>query len=261
MRAATKRGHLVPQQILDLDLDFFLDKVYYSRTPNRRVSSKECHPWTADDVREFLEVRCGLSRGNRIPGRFIKHHDKAFEFWRELILGRRLISPFDVVHVDAHAGLGLFALLLPFFLGEFLHQPIEARRVSPKSNGQFKSLNAGNYLCFAIAFRWLANLTYVKNLLSQDDLTRPIFRDRNPHSGAIRLPVLDPASLDDPLWIQKGLGTAVAFEPEVGFLELSANEFVTERPFDFMVPCHSPGFTPKSADSLLPIICEYMEPI
>jgi hypothetical protein len=42
---------------------------------------------------------------HRIPGRFVVHHDEAFDFWRELVAKHH--TQIDLVHIDAHADLGL----------------------------------------------------------------------------------------------------------------------------------------------------------
>ena len=248
------------QRILDLDLDFFLNEVAYHRTPDDRVSSDECRPWSARKVRKFLEKQCGLTHQDRVPGRFVSHHHEAFYFWQELIQKKKLSIPFEVIHVDAHADLGGGSILQDYFFGQFLHQPFGQREI-PSSSEPLRTINAGNYLCYALAFRWLSSLIYVKHPKCGDDLLRLVFKDRDPKSGCIQLPLIDPQSMDETLWVKQGKGKAIGYEPEVPFREMLGSEFWADGPFDFMVLCHSPGFTPRESDSLIPVIREYMSDI
>jgi hypothetical protein len=247
------------RRVLDLDLDFFLDDVVYGGLPNERCSD-EYRPWEPRDVREFLETRCGLSRKKPVPGKFVRHHDGAFYFWRRLIRSGQLDAPFDLIHVDAHADLGCMAICPHFFFCDYLHRSIKQRCRPPRKKGgdTIRGINAGNYLCFAVACHWLKSIIYVKHPESEDDLTHMMFKDENPECGAIQLRVYDPSSQVNSSWYANGSGVVVAHEPEVPFAEVVGTEFVASEPFDFMVLCHSPGFTPLFADRLIPIIREYM---
>jgi hypothetical protein len=144
-----------------LDLDFFLDAIAHDQSSRgARLSETEFKPWAGVRVREFLEKNCGLSTQRRIPGRYISHHHEAFHWWRDLIRDGKLIRPFEVVHVDAHADLGsdTFGFSQVYVGFDLLHQPLEQREV-PEEGGT--KMNAGNYLLVAIACRWLNKLVYV----------------------------------------------------------------------------------------------------
>jgi hypothetical protein len=85
-------------RILDIDLDFFLDNIAHDNSSGgERLSEEDFKPWSEEAVREFLESRCGLSTGKRIPGKYIIHHHDAFYWWRELsarkAVGTRNIEP------------------------------------------------------------------------------------------------------------------------------------------------------------------------
>jgi hypothetical protein len=148
-------------RVLDVDLDFFLDRIVLDQSSDGpRLNLAEFRPWKADQVRQFLVERCGLSPDSRIRGKFVKHHHEAIYWWRELIRSGELTKPFEVVHVDAHAdlGAGMFAFSQQYIAHELLYQPI-AQREEPTEGA--KAMNAGNYLLVAIACHWLSRLTYV----------------------------------------------------------------------------------------------------
>ncbi len=69
-----------------------------------------------------------------------------------------MTTPFDVVHVDAHADLGLgFGDLGWFHLAaDLLHRTREERAVENPPG-----LTEGNYLLYAVACGWIESLTYV----------------------------------------------------------------------------------------------------
>jgi hypothetical protein len=139
-------------RVLDIDLDFFLNDVHYFSQNNCRLSSEDYKPWSADKVVAFLENNCGINRQNKIRGKIVTHHQEAFFYWRQLVINRDIKVPFDVVHIDAHADLGLGDAGWVYLMGELLHKKLN-ERIYPKEGS--KGLNAGNYLAFAIACRWV----------------------------------------------------------------------------------------------------------
>ena len=95
------------QRILDLDLDFFQHNVEYLKNlDGERLDSAHYPPWQHDEAVSFLERQCGLSRDDPLPGASVEHHGEVFFVWRELIASGVLSTPFEIVHVDAHADLG-----------------------------------------------------------------------------------------------------------------------------------------------------------
>ena len=63
--------------------------------------------WSENRIRSFLENNLGLSKDRRIEGRIVCGHNEAWFFWEELLADGKLSDPFEVVHVDSHADLGL----------------------------------------------------------------------------------------------------------------------------------------------------------
>lgn len=244
--------------ILDLDLDFFLDEIAYYRRPTDRCDDNEFKPWSGDSVRKFLEEQCRLSRRHPTPGRVVTHHHEAFHFWRDLIAKGTLPTPFDVVHIDAHSDLGLGDGGWRYLMSEHLHRPVSDRLDPPEGP---QGLNPGNYLSFVLACRWLRNLTFVVHPKWRDDLQTFHFKDNDTGSGFLQLRACTKESLSDPIKIMYGSFDVASYEPEVPFGLVLQEDFVAVEPFTHVVLCKSPGFTPPAADDLIPVISEYLSPI
>jgi len=242
-------------RILDLDLDFFLNHVSH-RHQKGRLPSGGYQPWSDDAVRAFLENQCGLSRERRIPGHYAEKHDGAFVWWRSLIEAGRLQPPFDIVHVDAHADLGMAVGGWEYLMLDILHKPVD-QRATPVAGD--RGLNEGNYLLFAIACRWVKTLTYVHHPESGEGEYIPYtFRDNEPSSNQIQLKAGSPESVRDMLALRRHDFDAVNIEPLVPFLRVPGNQFRADDPIDLIFLCQSPMYTPHESDRLLPVIREYL---
>src|SRR4051812_38877731 len=95
------------QRVLDLDLDFFIDgpPAHWKRYDGGRLDSDDNPPWPLDRAIEFLAHRCNLN--SKLPGFVVEHHGELFARWRDAINAGILRPPFELIHVDAHADLGL----------------------------------------------------------------------------------------------------------------------------------------------------------
>jgi hypothetical protein len=102
-----RRGSLRSQvRILDLDLDFFVHGAEHFRSSrDTRLDAEDYPPWSMAEALRFLEESCGLK--SKLPGIVVEHHAELFARWREGIEAGWLTQPFEVVHVDGHADLGL----------------------------------------------------------------------------------------------------------------------------------------------------------
>ncbi len=248
-------------RILDINLDFFLNKTPYNRPlySNKRLSGREYKPWNAVDVCNFLESRCGISKP--VKGRVLKHHDEAFFFWKELISNDLLELPFDVVHSDSHADIGYGDLGCSYLMSELLHQPTE-RRQTPDC--AFNAMNTGNYLDFTIACHWIKSLTYVNHDNIPRDLLPIYFKDFSIYSGYIELNKLDRDIFDEICSGRRIHDTyeswrVIGTEPPVPFYHVNLEDFINDKPFNFIVLAQSPSFTPIKSDDLIPVICKYID--
>jgi hypothetical protein len=246
--------------VLDLDLDFFVSPIAHW-PDNGRLPERDFRHATADEIGRFLERCCHLDRYAPIRGRQFVNHQDSFKTWRQWIVDGKLTIPFEVVHVDAHADLGLGSGGWVYLVSELLSRRAADRR-GPKLGKS--ALNSGNYLLFAIANRWISRLTYVYPSArgenpangAPDDLWAELFRHRDPTSGKVELKRY---STEDAKKVLGGANVqALSVEPSVPFSFVRAAGF-TMMGFTHMVVAQSPRFTPKSADQLLPVIQEYFE--
>ncbi len=157
---------------LDLDLDFFLyGAAHWVDSAESRLDPEVYPPWPLDDAIDFLVEQCLLTE--RRPGFVVEPHNEIFYRWGEALEGGQMTAPLEVVHVDAHADLGLGDASYAYVMSELAFEPIEdryeilrARR--PQSREEMLDLgnyavSDGNWLMFALGCGWLSGLTYVNN--------------------------------------------------------------------------------------------------
>ncbi len=263
-------------KILDLDMDYFMESV--AHTPESVCDRlPECDygdsVWSEKRVRNFLENNLGLSKNNKICGRIVSGHNEALTFWRELITKGTLTIPFEVVHVDSHADLGLGYNSWKYILDELLSYPPEKRPLHNRyvdCSGKTTEEGIGDYLLFAIAYRWIFKITYCANPnADKNDYlvdTLKNFEEKliwdEPVENIIQLyynPNLDFPNYDDGSFAKKQYIATSLKEPEVPLLIIPTIEAVKYNgDFDFIVMAQSPNYTPASADFIMDIFREYM---
>lgn len=148
-------------KILDLDLDFFLNKIAYNvdDASGQRLSPEEYLVDSKEKVKLFLENQCGLSLVNKVPGKVVMHHNEALYVWNEMIKNRLLRKPFSITHVDAHPDLWFGDRSITYIMTELTRLPLVNRNyIEDIDESQIK---CGNYLTFAIALGWVESLEFV----------------------------------------------------------------------------------------------------
>jgi len=241
-------------RILDIDLDFFLNKVQFWPGFGRPVDP-ELRPWSPEAVRDFLENRCGLRRDRPLPGLIVDEHHEIFFDWRRRIQEGLLQPPFEVVHIDAHADLGFGDASVPYVVTELLSLPPD-RRTFPCVGGR-EGLGPGNYLLFAIACRWISRLTYVYHPGRYPDLPERIVQLDARGEGSVQLPWYGPRPPE--ALQQRWPDEPLAWEPSVPYREVPGPTYRnTEGPFDLLYIARSPAYTPAEADRLLDVFRAYL---
>jgi hypothetical protein len=242
------------QRVLDLDLDFFLDGAEIMRGHgDDRLDAAHYPPWPLAQALSFLRERCGLER--RLPGFVVEHHGEVFSRWRDAIDAGRLIPPFHVTHVDAHADLGLGDSGYSYLMTSLLFEEPERRRHPKEGEG---GLDDGNYLAFAIACRWLSDLAYIHNGSSNGDDILRYYREGF-DLDAQRLQLVGIHSIEE---LRENLLTPENLkvdhrEPAIPLRSLRWDEFHADQPFDFICLARSPPFTPAESDSIFDAIREH----
>ena len=231
--------------VLDLDLDFFLSNVCPFADEGKRPGDECAEAWTEEKMRDFLESTLKLSKARPIPGRVFETHDRALDFWEELIVKGMLSAPFSVTHVDAHTDLGILEKGYPFIRHTVLAKPV-SKRVQTQAYRDMKQLTEANYLAFALAYRWVSALHNVRNPASLPDFpTEMLTEDQK----AIHLFTAFPALFE----AKNGKEPVIAYKEYA-----SADLYHADADFCAASLAVSPRYTPKNADSLIKVFEEYI---
>lgn len=118
------------QRVLDLDLDFFVQRVVFYPQGEARANPREhsvalgvdtlleiVSDAEIESVNGYVDDLDGVELAIRylrqrlclegpIAGAAVRHHDEVFSLWRRLITEGTLVPPFHVTHVDAHGDSG-----------------------------------------------------------------------------------------------------------------------------------------------------------
>lgn len=265
-------------KILDLDMDYFMDRIAtdIAESIEERLPEAEYagSVWSEQRIRDFLENNLGLSRQNRIKGRVVLGHNESLFTWKELIDKGELNVPFEVIHVDSHADLGLGYSSWIYILDTLLTFPVELRPLHSKYEGCFgeiKDVGIGDYLLYAIAFRWISKLTYCANPKGdKNDYIWDIIKDfdekfiwNEPVYNYIQLvcnPEMNFPEYNSPKeYKEKYLNKSIK-EPAVPFVIIpTVKDVKYDGDFDFAILAQSPNYTPASADFIIEIFKEYIE--
>lgn len=274
--------------VLDIDLDFFVwPPAYWPPWSNRMPQDAFEHLASEQDVRDFLEKQCHLTPGNRLPSQSLTRHDEAFDVWRRWITEGTLKVPFRVVHVDAHSDLGLGGSGHLYLCTDLLAMDVD-RRSEPARDAD--GMNEGNYLVFAVANRWISELTFVaavepqhiaaaaaenlrefskligaadsvlepdENRSPAKDLMTVHFQNCDTASGFLELKrYATRADASTAAGGRRCEELVIAREPQVPFTVTAGPDF-NSTGFTHIVVAQSPRYTPESADRLLTVIGEY----
>lgn len=268
----------VKLKILDLDMDYFMTAIAHTPFSNNERLDEEDYGnsvWSEEEVRQFLEKNLGLSKNHKVSGRIVKGHNEALSFWEELLESEKLIEPFDVIHVDSHADLGLGDASGDFLQSAFLTLPIETRRKirDYEFNDDIKGISIGDYLLWAIAYQMVSSITYCANPNGdKNDYLWDTLKDFHeeyiwdkPVKNFIQLKYNQRMELPDynstETYKKKYLEGAIK-DPEVELLIIPTIEDVNfNGDFDYAVLAQSTNYTPASADFIMDIFRDYIDEI
>lgn len=240
-------------KILDIDLDFFQDSIanYIDLSSGIRLCSEDYNVNTKEEVRNFLSKNCGLSTASKLKGMYFVHHDEVFYDIRSKIEAGVLICPFDVIHIDAHADLGLGDTSYIYIMTELIHKE-PAERLYPNA----KQINSGNFLIYLILSKWIKNLLYVYHPeLINFDYPHYLFRGNNGNSEIIEVKKY---SKGTDIWNLNEKNCIGIDEP---FLinSVQRDKYQDNGDFDFVYLTQSPEFTTKESDDLFSVFKEFIE--
>ncbi len=252
-------------RILDIDMDYFLKEIPIMISGNStvRISDDDYLVWSKDEVIDFFENRLGLSKEIKIKEKIVTHHNEALYHWRKLVQEYRLSVPFEVVHIDSHADLGLGYPSWVFILDSLLSVPVE-ERIKIENYGdifeKYYEPSIGDYLLFALAFRWISKLVYVCNPTDMgNDYVWMILKDGIESNDKIQLAYnKEMKAVEIASNTEKYYATAY-WEPEVNFEIVRRVEDVSYNgDFDYIIFYVSPNYTLAAADFIIDIMREYI---
>ena len=245
-------------RVLDIDLDFFLEEAVHYSQAGIRPDDQDYPPWPEAKTRSFLRNRLGLDVQHPIPGSVEIEHNAVFWRWDQLITEGRLTVPFEVVHVDAHADLGMGDIGFQHVFGRLLHLPLADRLDALRSERDV--VKSGNFLLYALALRWISKLTYVHHTTYQPHTTDvPNYLS---DAGGDRPPEFAlPVFAWDYVTAGKHLSRkqVIEIEPPAKFELAAPSTFTDNGRFEFVFAAQSPCYSPKSADSLLAVLAEHID--
>lgn len=251
-------------KVLDIDLDFFLSNVAHRQAEEgTRLPSEDYVPWDEGSVRCLMENQLGLSVDEKIPAILCVNHDEVIYHCEELVQRHELSKPFDLVHVDAHADMGV---------GDDGWEEILERAAIPETTKRdmktswCECIGIGNYISYMALMRMLSSLTYIHNPSSADDV-QAWFLDKD--QKYMRIPVwpnneieFEEAKRDAISNPSAGLyrfEDRARREPQIPFVRTCSNSFSTQEKFDMGFLAQSPNYTPKESDQLIQVIGEYLD--
>ncbi len=141
-----------------------------------------------------------------------------------------------------------------YVMTDLLHRSLEDRK-SPNST----QVLPGNFLLFAVACRWLSQITFVLHPEWTGDLPSLHFENFTTKSWRIQLKKCTAEEFR-----KHGLKSSweklpvLGDEPKVPFQTTACSEYRAKEPFSFVFLSCSPGYTPHTADHLISVVREYI---
>lgn len=233
-------------RILDLDLDIFVRplKTFCKETASRAESAYyKAMPRT--EILDALDTKLCLAEQAPIKGALVETHKEVYFLWRDLIQSGQLTTPFDVVHVDGHADLGMGDSSYVYIQEEWI---LENDKFKDPKLGGWSGLGSGNYLAFAIANGWVSSLTYVSHEDEPDDLNRMFFKDWNAASGFVEIKQVVKGDFYEASISMRD--EKIRYKPVVTipFRRVSLSQYSTNLAFDYAFVAKSPAYTPVELD-------------
>lgn len=248
------------QRVLDIDLDFFLDRIFNSdREPRGRLDPRAYRVDPTEVALSWLSDQCAVSLDRPTPGSAHEHHVDVWFEWRRMIRNGTLRTPFEVIHVDAHADMGLGNNSCLYIAEELLAQPVDRRRV-PVGRDTW-CVRDNNFIAYALACRWIGRLTYVTHPDCQDDVQWLHMKDFDTRSGFVQMKQFQPGfaeGLDHFLDVKK---LPFKPEPEIPMDMIGRADYRADRAPDFIFVSRSPNYTPATADPLFEALGRLVDPV
>lgn len=151
-----------------------------------------------------------------------------------------------------------------FIMDSLITVPVEERTKIENYGSMFEKYyepRIGDYLLFALAFRWIKKLVYVCNPADiGNDYVWMILKDGMEPNDKIQLVHNEKMKAIEIASNTEKYYAAANREPEVDFeIVRSAENISYSGEFDYLTFCVSPNYTPATADFIIELMKEYIE--
>lgn len=231
--------------ILDIDMDYFLNKIPYTNfNNNKRLDSKEYITWSKERFINFIENTLKLKKDGKIHGRIVVHHHEVFYYWRELIEKKAISYPFKLIHVDSHADLSYIPDSSWKYINENYLNKSYLEKTYPenlKDFYEYAKFDCGNYLLYTLACGWINKMDYVFH----------------PELEELDFPHFLADKIDNKIILSIGnIENENLYQLHIN--PLSEEKLLINEKIDFITIAKSPQFTPVESDELVEILREYV---
>ncbi|MHC2068794.1 peptide arginase family protein [Bremerella sp. T1] len=243
------------QNLLSIDLDYFVTPRCLFPLSGTRPDDSQYQIRATNEIEEFLKTKCLLCSERPTAGIIAEDHDKAFDAIKKWIENGELKAPFRLVHLDAHADLGMGDSGYIEIVSEILHRDISSR------SSDLESLCPGNWLAYAIANRWIGEVVFLRDKYCSrdeyDDLLPCYFCSSNDWSILQMRPLNE-----EQLWkIREDrhiCSEVESEEPEVNWIQIQEPNFKLHQNPERVFVCRSPRYSPPKADDLFNFIGSFV---
>ena len=246
--------------MLDIDLDFFLDRIFNSdNEPQGRLDSRTYRVDPIETALAYLRDRCLVSPESPKPGHICERHAEVYFHWRSMIRDGILKPPFEVIHVDAHADMGLGNTSCLYIAEDLLAVPPKRRR-APTGRDSW-CVGDNNFIAYALACRWIGKLTYVMHPDCQDDVQWMHMKDFNTRSGFVQMKRFEPGFTENLEHYLDVKNLPFEAEPDIPMNLVSRPDHQSDASPDFVFIARSANYTPKTADGLFEELKRLVAPL
>lgn len=242
------------QTVLSLDVDYFVSPKVTWHEEGTRPDDADHEVRTLHEVERFLRDRCLLSTERPVIGVAATDHDAAYRTIQAWLVGGILQAPFRLLHVDAHADLGLGDAGYVEILEDVIRRPLQQRAA-----GHCK-LDLGNWLAYAIANRWIGEVIFLREPdPGRDPEILACYFCNSPDWSVLQMRPLTRGELQNLNHTTRHQYAIIpTTEPEVKWTQLGEASFVLDRPPELVFTCLSPEYSPPRADLIFELVKRFI---
>ncbi len=242
------------QTVLSIDVDYFVRPKVTNPIPGTRPDDVRHQIRDLENVDRFLRERCLISPERPTAGLAAQDHDAAFEAIRRWIAQGDLIAPFRLVHVDAHADLGLGDCGYAEIVEDLLQRPPADRATNLRHFG------LGNWLAYVIANQWVGEVVFLREPdPGRDTELLDVFFCASPDWSVVQMrPMQEEHYLKINHVNRHEFADLPTGEPEVKWTQTSEARFKLDHPPELIFVCQSPAYAPPGADLIFEHVKHFM---